>query len=53
MENKQCTSYCTYTKCWQGYEKNDCPKTKLENEKLFLSSLLLTAIGILIWCNVG
>lgn len=53
MDNRDCSPDCGCLICWQGYKKNECPKTRLENEKLFLSSLLLTAIGILLWCNVG
>jgi len=35
--------------CWQGFEKGQCPKRRLENEKLFLGMLLTIAIGLLIW----
>jgi len=35
--------------CWQGFEKGQCPKRRLENEKLFLGMLLTIAIGLLVW----
>lgn len=39
--------------CWQGYEKGQCPKRRLENEKLFLGILLAIATLILVVSNIN
>ena len=52
-DNKECNiNKCTKIKkivCWQGFEKGQCPRRRLENEKLFLGMLLTIATGVLIW----
>ncbi len=39
--------------CWQGFEKGQCPKRRLENEKLFLGLLLAISVSILVLSNLG
>lgn len=40
--------------CWQGLPKGGgCPLKALENEKLFLSILLVLSISLLVWYAIG
>ena len=52
-KNQECkTEKCKTVKkivCWQGFEKGQCPRRRLENEKLFFGMLLTIATGVLIW----
>ena len=38
--------------CWHGFKKGECPRRRLENEKLFLGMLLTISTGILIWMQL-
>ena len=37
--------------CHQGLAEDDCPKRKLENEKLMYGALLVIAAGLLVWTH--
>ena len=37
--------------CHQGLPKDDCPKRRLENEKLIYGALLVIAAGLLVWTH--
>lgn len=37
--------------CHQGLPVEDCPKTRLENEKLLFGTLLLIAVTMLVWTH--
>lgn len=37
--------------CHQGLAEDDCPKRKLENEKLLYGALLVIAAGLLVWTH--
>lgn len=39
--------------CWQGFEKGQCPRRRLENEKLCLGVLLAIATLILVVSNIN
>jgi len=38
--------------CWSGFKQGECPKRRLENEKLIYGILLVIAVGILVVCNM-
>jgi hypothetical protein len=47
---EECEDKCKPKKvCWQGFKQGRCPMKKLENEKLFYATLLVIAIGIILW----
>ena len=37
--------------CHQGLPEDDCPKAKLENERLLYGALLVMAVGLLVWTH--
>lgn len=37
--------------CHQGLPEDDCPKRRLENEKLMYGALLVIAAGLLVWTH--
>ena len=37
--------------CHQGLPEDDCPKRRLENEKLMYGALLLIAVAMLVWTH--
>ena len=39
--------------CWIGYKDGECPKRRLENEKLIYGALLVLTIGVLVFCNLS
>lgn len=39
-------------RCFYGYTKDECPKRRLENEKLFFGILLAIAIAVLVACQI-
>lgn len=49
MKNKDCKPSRI---CWQGFSEGECPLRRLENEKLFLSALLVIATGLVVWYTI-
>ena len=40
-------------KCFMGYKREECPKRRLESEKLIYGILLVASVSVLIFCNIS
>lgn len=40
-------------KCFHGHTPKDCPKIRLENEKLIYGALLALTTLVVFLCNIG